>query len=135
MARNRNRMKFSDAMHMVPDDLPDGAYWAMAHEMAGMEYGEGFDEMAEEASNATRENHWMTDHWLKDVRKGLKKVLPNAEIAVFNQGYHFKVDGRFNYYNPRGKWYDPITNEKGKGIETFVIHVKRVTEALKEAGR
>lgn len=41
-------MRFRDAMDLVPDDLPDGAYWAMAHEMAGLEYGDGFDELLAE---------------------------------------------------------------------------------------
>ncbi len=39
------KMPFRDAMALVDDDLPDGAYWAMAHEMAGLEYGDGFDEL------------------------------------------------------------------------------------------
>lgn len=41
-------MRFQDAMDLVPDDLPDGAFWAMAHEMAGLEYGEGFAELSDE---------------------------------------------------------------------------------------
>ncbi len=36
-----------DAMELVDDDLSDGAYWAMVHEMAGLEYGDGFDELEE----------------------------------------------------------------------------------------
>lgn len=43
------KMPMRDAMELVDDDLPDGAYWAMAHEMAGLEYGEGFDELAVDA--------------------------------------------------------------------------------------
>lgn len=46
------RMSFRDAMALVPDDLPDGAYWAMAHEMAGLDYGDGFDELASERPRA-----------------------------------------------------------------------------------
>lgn len=46
----RRRMAFRDALDLVPDDLPDGAFFAMAHEMAGLDYGEGFDELAMEAS-------------------------------------------------------------------------------------
>lgn len=42
------KMPFRDAMALVPDDLPDGAYWAMAHEMAGLDYGDGFDELMDE---------------------------------------------------------------------------------------
>lgn len=45
MTRKRQKMSFEDAMDLVPDDLPDGAFFAMAHEMAGLEYGAGFDEI------------------------------------------------------------------------------------------
>lgn len=45
-ARRKQRMSFQDAMDMTPDDLPDGAYFAMAHEIAGLEYGDGFAELA-----------------------------------------------------------------------------------------
>jgi hypothetical protein len=41
-------MPFRDAMALVPDDLPDGAYWAITHEMAGLDYGDGFDELTDE---------------------------------------------------------------------------------------
>lgn len=43
--RPDKRMSFRDACDLVPDDLPDGAYWAMAHEIAGLDYGDGFDEL------------------------------------------------------------------------------------------
>lgn len=46
--KHKGRMPFKEAMALTPDDLPDGAYWAMAHEIAGLEYGEGFDELSEE---------------------------------------------------------------------------------------
>lgn len=42
---SKRRMSFEDACDLVPDDMPDGAYFAMAHEMAGLEYGDGFDEL------------------------------------------------------------------------------------------
>ena len=41
-------MSFRDAVDLVPDDLPDGAFWAMAHEIAGLDYGDGFDEFADD---------------------------------------------------------------------------------------
>lgn len=44
--KKKQIMPFKDACDLVPDDMPDGAYWAMAHEIAGLEYGEGFDELA-----------------------------------------------------------------------------------------
>lgn len=50
MSKRKGRMSFSDALAMVPDDMPDGAAFAMAHEIAGLDYGDGFDELAEEES-------------------------------------------------------------------------------------
>ena len=41
----KRRMSLQEACDLVPDDLPDGAYWAMAHEIAGAEYGEAWDEL------------------------------------------------------------------------------------------
>lgn len=46
--KQQPRMSFRDAMDLVPDDLPDGAFFAMAHEIAGLEYGEGFAELADD---------------------------------------------------------------------------------------
>jgi hypothetical protein len=46
--KREQTMPFRDAMALVPDNLPDGAYWAMAHEMAGLDYGDGFDELMDE---------------------------------------------------------------------------------------
>ena len=46
--RRKLHMSFRDALDLTPDDLPDGAFFAMAHEIAGLEYGEGFAELADE---------------------------------------------------------------------------------------
>ena len=48
MKKRKQRMPFKDALDIVPDDLPDGAYFAMAHEIAGLDYGDGFEELADE---------------------------------------------------------------------------------------
>lgn len=48
MGRRKGHMSFRDAMELVDDDLPDGAFFAIAHEIAGLDYGDGFDELAEE---------------------------------------------------------------------------------------
>lgn len=42
---SKRKMSLQDACDIVPDDLPDGAYWAMAHEIAGAEYGEAWGEL------------------------------------------------------------------------------------------
>lgn len=42
-------MSFTDAMDLAEAmDLPDGAFWAMSHELAGLDYGDGFDEFDED---------------------------------------------------------------------------------------
>lgn len=38
--QSQPRMKIRDAMDLVDDDMPDGAYWAMISEMSGVDYGE-----------------------------------------------------------------------------------------------
>lgn len=42
-----SRLSFEDAMDIADSmDLPDGAFWAMSHELAGLEYGAGFPSVA-----------------------------------------------------------------------------------------
>ena len=51
----KRKMHMKDAMSLVDDDMPDGAYWAiwaMVHEMAGAEYGEAWDEVIQDSENA-----------------------------------------------------------------------------------
>lgn len=45
MTARKGKIPFEVALDIVPDDLPDGAYFAMAHEISGLEYGDGFDEL------------------------------------------------------------------------------------------
>jgi hypothetical protein len=49
----RPRMRVRDAMDLVPDDLPDGAYFAMLSEVSGVDYGDLASELiAEEEGSA-----------------------------------------------------------------------------------
>lgn len=41
----RRKMSLQSACDLVPDDLPDGAFFAMAHEIAGADYGSAWDEL------------------------------------------------------------------------------------------
>ncbi len=41
----RHKMRFSDALSMLDDDMPDGAYFAMAEELSGMDTCDGLDQM------------------------------------------------------------------------------------------
>ena len=40
-------MSLKEACDFVPDDLPDGAFWAMAHDIAGADYGDTWGELKE----------------------------------------------------------------------------------------
>lgn len=42
---SKRKMSLPEACAFVPDDLPDGAYWAMAHDIAGADYGEAWGEL------------------------------------------------------------------------------------------
>lgn len=54
MIRRKQTMPFRDAMALADDDLSDGAFWAMAHEIAGLEYGEGFSELVDDEPATVR---------------------------------------------------------------------------------
>jgi hypothetical protein len=41
----KRKMSLQEACDLVPDNLPDGAYWQMAHDLAGAEYGEVWHEL------------------------------------------------------------------------------------------
>jgi hypothetical protein len=41
-------MSVREAMELVDEDQPDGAYWAQVFEMAGVDYDEGFAELGED---------------------------------------------------------------------------------------
>lgn len=44
---NDFNLTFEQALELADDDLPDGAYFAMAHDLAGLDYGDGFDQLIE----------------------------------------------------------------------------------------
>lgn len=41
----KRTMSLEDAKEFVDDNLPDGAYWAMVHEIAGADYGSAWHEL------------------------------------------------------------------------------------------
>jgi hypothetical protein len=51
----KRTMSLREACELVPDDLPDGAYWAMAHELAGADYGEVQHELADDFDGPLKE--------------------------------------------------------------------------------
>jgi hypothetical protein len=55
----KRAMSLKEACDFVPDDLPDGAYWAMAHDIAGADYGEVWGELDGKPVNKVR-NHKCT---------------------------------------------------------------------------
>lgn len=48
MSKPKRKMTLQQACEIVDEidpDMPDGAYWAMAHEIAGVEYGDVWHEL------------------------------------------------------------------------------------------
>jgi len=45
LKRQGRVMSLQDACDGIDDDLPDGAYWALAHDICGGEYGDCWDEL------------------------------------------------------------------------------------------
>lgn len=52
--RPDQKMPFTEAMDLVDPEMPDGAFWALAHEIAGLEYGDGFDDLLEAETGTSR---------------------------------------------------------------------------------
>ena len=52
MSRRKPKMRFSDAMMIADDDMPDGAYFAMCEELSGMDVASGVDEMLQEPNTS-----------------------------------------------------------------------------------
>jgi len=72
------RMTFKDAIKLVDPDLPDGAFWALAHEIAGLEYGEGFAELSEGSLNSTKTHQC---HACKKWLRGEQGLRDHQEAA------------------------------------------------------
>jgi hypothetical protein len=87
----KRKMSLAEACEMVPDDLPDGAYWQMAHDIAGAEHGEAWDELQEER------------HYCPICRKGFSK-----EESMF--AHHRDA----HQPNERVKCKDPRCNKQFK---------------------
>lgn len=85
----RQRMSFKDACDLVPDDMPDGAYWAMAHEMAELEYGEGFDELiSTKGMNGPQKASSRVPEF-KIPKRIIKQLLVNGYEIKQHDSYHF----------------------------------------------
>ena len=70
---SKRKMSLKQACEMVPDDLPDGAYWAMAHDIAGADYGESWDELDGEFSEEEMEEKPEKTHLCPVCRKGFTR--------------------------------------------------------------
>ena len=87
----KQRMSFQEAMDMTPDNLPDGAFFAMAHEIAGLEYGDGFDELGStKGMNGPQEASYKTPEF-KITPKLLKKIEATGHILIQHDAYHFTI--------------------------------------------
>lgn len=92
----RTGLSFRDALDLVPDDMPDGAAFALAHEMAGLEYGDGFDELLPKRDPVF------------NVGKAIRKKIEKFGTLQNNDAYHWQVrrDGRVvaDWWPHKNKW-------------------------------
>lgn len=51
----KQKMSAKDAMDIVPDDLPDGAYFVMMSEVMSVDYEDVLDELLAEMDDDTEE--------------------------------------------------------------------------------
>lgn len=96
-------------MDLVPDDLPDGAYWAMAHEMAGLDYGDGFDELlpSTKGMNGPQEASYRKPSAVP--AKKIKAAINKAGYELHqHDAYHFTVrkEGKVcaDWWPHKNKW-------------------------------
>lgn len=94
---SKGRIPFRVALDLTPDDLPDGAYFAMAHEIAGLEYGAGFDELWNEDETATQHDLRVNGFNCSECRKRFRL------IGSFNQHNAMKHGGRATARKGEGK--------------------------------
>lgn len=85
--------RLEDAMAFVPDDLPDGAFWAMAHEFAGLDYGDGFSSAG---MNGPQEASYRKPEF-KIPKRITKQLAANGYEIRKHDAYHFTArrDGKY----------------------------------------
>lgn len=95
MSRRKNRderMSFHDAMDLAESmDLPDGAFWAMSHELAGLEYGDGFDQLV----SGSEPNNDLVEKTHKQEFKKLKKAGHSVRQL---SNHHFRINEKCDWW-------------------------------------
>lgn len=81
-----------EACELVPDDLPDGAYWAMAHEMCGAKYGEVWDELESSKKHRNLKKEARNIKCIQCNRFfSSKERLMQHEASMFRNGTHTRI--------------------------------------------
>lgn len=132
MPKPNQRMSFRDAMALVDDDLPDGAFFAMAHEMAGLEYGDGFAELVDEDERAAKAQK-IECPACKRLCRGLQGFSAHwiAKHPTDQQPpYTINKDGVLAFKSELGlaKVECPSCHRQLKGLGGFHMHWKTVHE-------
>ena len=86
-------MSLQEACDLVPDDLPDGAYWAMAHELAGAEIGDAWDELTSSPTHKPfkpKEEKTINCPQCKRLFSS-KETLMQHEASMFRNGTHSRI--------------------------------------------
>jgi hypothetical protein len=87
-------MSLQEAMEFVPDDLPDGAFWAMAHEIAGAEYGDCWDELKQPKAYipSTKKEDRVIECTQCHRKFATRETLRQHEAAMVRNGTHTRIE-------------------------------------------
>lgn len=95
----KRTMNLKAAMELVDDGLPDGAYWAMVHDIAGAEYGECWDELQQEPIYFDDDNNQVKKPRTIECEQCKRKFPTMAamlkhEAAMARNGTHKRIHGQ-----------------------------------------
>jgi len=115
-------MSFNDAMDLADTmDLPDGAFWAMAHDLADLEYGEGFDQLAGGPPPANLRRDYHSDF----------KSLEKAGFAIQQfSDHHFRINEICDWW-PSSHKYNIQEKGKQQGKAKTYFRISELIKAIK----
>lgn len=120
--KRKQKMSFRDALALVPDDMPDGAAFALAHEYAGLEYGDGFDEIAPGGpSDPPKPGHKKMGR-IDLARSKLRAAKLSVQEFVIT---HWRVADVVDYWPTKDRWRFMDGSAKGFGFDHMLAEIKR----------
>lgn len=117
----RKRISISEALELVPDNMGEMAQIAVAAEMAGIDFADAFDALADDA-RPIPPSPWKTRR-ANDDRKRLKKA--GLAVKEFVET-HWRVDGVADIWPTSGRWKMLDGSAKGlRGAAELIKHLRK----------